>query len=162
MPSVHFVGGRVNGEVPLQSDWANTYANSAGLLVKEGTTRPTIEGVRACRCWDGIRLTAQANGFLLKGCWLSEIRDGAVEDDYLRGGTIEDCLFDGCFSGISLDPGSNDRDWSDQVVAIERSLIRMQAFLAKPWLLPCRRYDLAVMRGFSWRSWNEPMPTASW
>ncbi|MBK5571399.1 MAG: hypothetical protein I8N66_34080 [Ensifer sp. SSB1] len=130
-PSVHFVGGRINGEVPLQSDWANTYCNSAGLLVKEGTTRPTIEGVRARRCWDGIRLTDQANGFLLKGCWLSEIRDDAVEDDYLLGGTIEDCLFDGCFSGISLDPASNDRDGSDQVVAIDRSLIRMQAFLAK-------------------------------
>lgn len=130
-PEVHFVGGRINGEVPLDTDWAHTYCNSAGLLVKNGTTRPTIEGLRARRCWDGIRLTDQANGFLLKSCWLSEIRDDAVEDDYLLGGAIQDCLFDGCFSGVSLDPASNDRDGSKELVTIDRSLIRMQAYLAK-------------------------------
>lgn len=130
-PAVHFVGGRINGEVPLETDWAHTYCNSAGLLVKGGTTRPTIEGLRARRCWDGIRLTDQAEGFLLKNCWLSEIRDDAVEDDYLLGGVIEDCLLDGCFSGISLDPASNDRDGSNEIVTIDRSLIRMQAYLAK-------------------------------
>ncbi|WVT75567.1 hypothetical protein QM996_25205 (plasmid) [Sinorhizobium chiapasense] len=130
-PGVHFVGGRINGEVPLQSDWAHTYCNSAGLLIRDGTTRPTIEGVRARRCWDGIRFTDQASGFYLKSCWLSEIRDDAVEDDYLLGGVIEDCLFDGCFSGVSLDPASNDRDGHEEVVTIDRSLIRMQAYLAK-------------------------------
>jgi len=130
-PNVHFVGGRFNGEVPLTSDWQDTYCNSAALLVRDGSTNATIEGVRARRCWDGIRFAERADGFLLKGCWLSEIRDDAVENDYLLSGTIDDCLFDGCFSGISLDPASNERDGTQEIVRIDGTLIRMHAYLAK-------------------------------
>lgn len=130
-PGVHFIGGRFDGQVPLSSDWQQTYCNSAALLVRDGTNSATIEGVRARRCWDGIRFIEQADGFRLKGSWLSEIRDDAVENDYLVSGTIEDCLFDGCFSGISLDPASNKLDGTDQIVTIDRTLIRMQPYLAR-------------------------------
>ncbi|MBD9373695.1 hypothetical protein IB238_13790 [Rhizobium sp. ARZ01] len=130
-PEVRLVGGRINGEVPLEADWRYTYCNSAALLVRDGTAKATIEGVRARRCWDGIRFADGANGFRVKGCWLSEIRDDAVENDYLLSGVIEDCLFDGCFSGISLDPGSRDRNGSEELVAIDRLLIRMRTYLAK-------------------------------
>jgi hypothetical protein len=130
-PGVRFIGGRFNGHVPLTSDWQDTYCNSAALLVRDGTANATIEGVRARRCWDGIRFAERADGFRLKGCWLSEIRDDAVENDYLLSGTIEDCLFDGCFSGISMDPASNERDGTQETVRIDRSLIHMHAFLAK-------------------------------
>ena len=130
-PGVRFIGGRFHGEVPLTSDWEYTYCNSAALVVRDGTTNATIESVRVRRCWDGIRFADRADGFRLKGSWLSEIRDDAVENDYLVGGVIEDCLFDGCFSGISLDPGSNDRDGTRAIVTIERSLIGMRAYLAK-------------------------------
>lgn len=130
-PGVRFIGGRFDGHVPLSSDWRQTYCNSAALLVRDGTTSATIEGVRARRCWDGIRFADRAGGFRLKGSWLSEIRDDAVENDYLVSGTIEDCLFDGCFSGISIDPASNDRNGTDQIVTIDRTLIRMQPYLAR-------------------------------
>jgi hypothetical protein len=130
-PGVRFIGGRINGQVPQTSDWQDTYCNSAALLVRGGSTNATIEGVRARRCWDGIRFAEQAGGFHLKGCWLSEIRDDAVENDYLLSGTIEDCLFDGCFSGISVDPAKNDRDGTKEIVRIDGSLIRMHAYLAK-------------------------------
>jgi hypothetical protein len=130
-PDVRFIGGCFNGHVPLTSDWQDTYCNSAALLVRDGTTNATIEGVRARRCWDGIRFAERADGFRLKGCWLSEIRDDAVENDYLLSGTIEDCLFDGCFSGISVDPAKNDRDGTKEIVRIDGSLIRMHAYLAK-------------------------------
>lgn len=130
-PGVHFIGGRFGGEVPLTTDWRDTYCNSAALLVRDGTSRATVEGVRARRCWDGIRLAEGANGFRLKGCWLSEIRDDAIENDYLLSGIIEDCLFDGCFAGVSLDPASNDRDGREEVVTIDRSLVRMNSYIAK-------------------------------
>ena len=129
-PGVRFMGGRFNGEVPLTSDRQYIYCNSAALLVRDGTANATIEGVRARRCWDGIRFAEGANGFRLKGSWLSEIRDDAVENDYLVGGVIEDCLFDGCFAGISMDPGSRDQDGTREIVWIDRSLIRMGAYLA--------------------------------
>lgn len=130
-PGVHFLGGRFDGQVPLTSDWRDTYCNSAALLVRDGTANATIEGVRVRRCWDGIRLAERADGFHLKGCWLSEVRDDAVENDYLLSGTVEDCLFDGCFSGISVDPASNERDGTGETVRIDRTLIRMHAFLSK-------------------------------
>jgi hypothetical protein len=130
-PGVRFIGGRFNGQVPQTSDWRDTYCNSAAVLVRGETANATIEGVRARRCWDGIRFTEGAGGFHLKGSWLSEIRDDAVENDYLLSGTVEDCLFDGCFSGISVDPAKNDRDGTNEVVHIDGSLIHMHAYLAK-------------------------------
>lgn len=131
-PGVHFIGGRFDGQVPLTTDWRDTYCNSAALLVRDGTANATIEGVRVRRCWDAIRFAEQADGFRLKGCWFSEVRDDAVENDYLLSGIVEDCLFDGCFSGISVDPASNDdRDGTGQTVLIDRTLIRMHAFLSK-------------------------------
>ena len=69
-PGVRFIGGRFDGQVPLSSDWRQTYCNSAALLLKDGTTSATIEGVRARRCWDGIRFADQADGFRLKASWL--------------------------------------------------------------------------------------------
>lgn len=130
-PGVRFIGGRIDGQVPLTSDWRDTYCNSAALLVRDGTDNATIEGVRVRRCWDAVRFAERADGFRLKGCWFSEVRDDAVENDYLLSGTVEDCLFDGCFSGISVDPASNDRDGTGQTVLIDRTLIRMHAFLSK-------------------------------
>jgi hypothetical protein len=130
-PGVRFIGGRFDGQVPLTSDWRDTYCNSAALLVRDGTTNATIEGVRVRRCWDAIRIGEGADGFRLKGCWLSETRDDAVENDYLLSGTIEDCLFDECFSGISVDPAKNARDGTQQIVRIDGSLIHMHAYLAK-------------------------------
>ncbi|QND66582.1 hypothetical protein HB777_23460 [Mesorhizobium loti] len=130
-PGVRFIGGRFDGQVPLTSDWRDTYCNSAALLIRDGTTNATIEGVRVRRCWDAIRIGEQADGFRLKGCWLSETRDDAVENDYLLSGTIEDCLFDECFSGLSVDPAKNERDGTQQTVRIDGSLIHMHAFLSK-------------------------------
>ena len=130
-PGVHFIGGRFDGQVPLTTDWRHTYCNSAAMLVRDGTSHATIEGVRARRCWDGVRFIDHVNDFRLRGSWLSEIRDDAVENDYLASGVVEDCLFDGCFSGISLDPGSREGDGRQETVTIDRSLIRMGAYLAK-------------------------------
>ena len=130
-PGVRFIGGRFNGEVPQTSDWEDTYCNSAALLVRGESADATIEGVRVRRCWDAIRFTEGATGFRLKGCWLSEIRDDAVENDYLLSGTIQDCLFDGCFSGISVDPAKNERDGTKETVHIDGTLIHMHAYLAK-------------------------------
>ncbi|MDX8455568.1 hypothetical protein RFM98_22810 [Mesorhizobium sp. VK9D] len=130
-PGVRFVGGRFDGKVPLTSDWQDTYCNSAALLVRNGTTGATIESVRVRRCWDAIRIGEGAGGFRLKGCWLSETRDDAMENDYLLGGIVEDCLFDECFSGISVDPAKNARDGTGQVVRIDGSLIHMHGYPAK-------------------------------
>lgn len=129
-PAARFIGGRFNGEVSLTSDREHSYCNSAALLVRDGTAKATVESVRVRRCWDGIRFSEGSKGFCLKGSWLSEVRDDAVENDYLVSGIIEDCLLDGCFAGISLDPGSRDRDGTRETVTIDRLLLRMHGYLA--------------------------------
>lgn len=127
-PGVRFVGGLFDGKVPLRSTWRATYCNSAAILLRSNSSGPVVEGVRVRRCWDGVRFADGASDFHLRASWLSDVRDDAVENDYLYSGTIEDCLFDGCFSGISLDPASKSRDGSGQELAVDRCLIRMQAF----------------------------------
>jgi hypothetical protein len=127
-PGVRFVGGRFAGEVPMTSGWRETYCNSAALLLREGSSTPLVEEIRVRRAWDGVRFAEGCDDFTLRSSWLSDIRDDAVENDYLQSGTIEDCLFDGCFSGISIDPGDRSETGADRSLAIRRCLIRMQPF----------------------------------
>ena len=127
-PGVRFVGGRFDGEVPMTSGWRETYCNSAALLLRDGSSTPLVEEIRVRRAWDGVRFAEGCDDFTLRSSWLSDIRDDAVENDHLKSGTIEDCLFDGCFSGISIDPGGRSGTGADRSLAVHRCLIRMQPF----------------------------------
>jgi hypothetical protein len=127
-PGVRFVGGLFDGEVPMTSGWRETYCNSAALLLRDGSSKSLVEEIRVRRAWDGVRFAEGCDDFTLRSSWLSDIRDDAVENDYLQSGTIEDCLFDGCFSGISVDPADRSGTGADRSLAVYRCLIRMQPF----------------------------------
>ncbi|MEO8241976.1 MAG: hypothetical protein ABI832_06655 [bacterium] len=125
------VGGLFAGEVPQKSAWLYTYCNSTGVLVR-GSLGAVIEGLRMRRVWDAIRLTESSSGFVLRGSWVSEVRDDCIENDYLNGGLVEDMLFDGCFSGLSMRPPDGTvRSASGGAVVFSHVLMRMQSFLYK-------------------------------
>lgn len=135
---VTILGGTIDGEVPLGSDWTYTYrddypdgesCNSAALRIAD-STGATIDGWRISRPWDGIRISGDSDGFVITDVWISQSRDDAIENDDLSSGTIRDSLFDGVFSGISLGD-SNAPDHSDHVVTLDGVLLRSESFLYK-------------------------------
>ena len=130
-PAVTLQGGLFAGEVPLMSDWRSTYCNSAGVLLRD-SVGAVVEGLRMRRLWDAVRLTESASGFILRGSWISEVRDDCIENDYLNGGLIEDMLLDGCFVGLSMrPPKGQERSPSGGPVVLRKVLMRMQSYLYK-------------------------------
>lgn len=130
-PQVTLQGGLFAGEVPLVADWQDTYCNSTavGLRTSPGAV---IEGIRMRRVWDALRISEDSGSYLLRGGWISEVRDDCIENDYLNAGVIEDMLLDGCFSGLSMrPPKGEDRDPDSGVVVLRDVLMRMQSYLYK-------------------------------
>lgn len=122
-------GGDIWGQVPQYSDWLYTYNNSAGLRI-ENAPSVTIDDWRIDGVWDGIRIATGTTNFLIDDAYLSNVRDDAVENDYVLSGTIRDSLFDGVFSGISLGSGSP-VDGSSNTITIESTFIRNKSYLYK-------------------------------
>lgn len=118
-PDACFQGGLVQGEISLSADmfvWSSQpkgYCNSAAMDLKSNvSTHQVVEGTRIDRVWDGIRFNgkncSQTPGLChhrIRHVWISNARDDCIENDGLGGLAIEDSLLDGCFAGISADPG---------------------------------------------------------
>lgn len=122
-------GGIINGEVPQQSDWEYTYANSAAIRV-EGSPNVLIDDWTITKPWDGIRISEGSSNFVIEDTWISNARDDAIENDDLETGTIRDSLLENVFSGISLGDGDQ-VDGSDNVITFDGVLMRSKSYLYK-------------------------------
>ena len=127
-PKVTIAGAAFAGTVPQNSDWESTYCNSAALIVRD-SAQPIVDGIRASRVWDGIRI--ESPDFTIRNSWLSDVRDDSVENDHLSSGRIEDSLFDGILQGMSVRPNARSkRGLSSGAVEISGSLFRLREFPA--------------------------------
>jgi hypothetical protein len=130
-PGVLLLGGRFDGEVPLESDWVFTYCNSVAVGIWD-SPNVSVQDIRARQAWDAIRISRESQYFTVQDVWLSNIRDDCVEDDFLRSGLIIDVLFDGCFSGVSVrSTGDRADDGSKESLTLAGVLLRLESFLYK-------------------------------
>ena len=133
-PSVQINDGTINGEVPQDTTWENTYkdlntggsCNSAAMRL-ENCANAVVEGWRIDQCWDGIRFADGCQGWTVRRVWASDARDDFIENDLLLSGTINDCLFDGCLVGLSIARSSSNQglDGSGNEITINGLLLRM-------------------------------------
>jgi len=121
-------GGTIVGTIDQTADWRKTYdlGNSAALRF-ENSPGVIIDDWRIDKAWDAIRIAGGSNNFLIDDAYVSNVRDDAIENDYLMGGTIRDSLFDGVFTGISLGDSDN-YDGSGNTVTFDGVLMRMQTY----------------------------------
>ena len=130
-PNVVIEGGTILGNIDQTSDWTQVYAmgNSAAVRT-EDAPGATISDWRISNAWDAVRVSWNTPDFVIQGIRATDIRDDAVENDRLQSGTIRDSLFDGAFSGISVDPdSSNPVDGHNETVLIDGVLMRLQRSL---------------------------------
>lgn len=128
--NVCFAGGEIVGDYPEQigndahATWDRLHSTRA-LGFKTGNF--TLEGVRVHNFGDAIAIRAdEASSFTIKGVHLSHIRDDCVENDWLRGGVIEDSLLDGCYTAFSTRSECQACNGSQRTMTIRDSLIRME------------------------------------
>ena len=124
------VGGIINGEIPQESDWKNTYCNSAAVMFNNAACG-TVDGLRITSAWDGIRAAEGSPNLKIKNSWISNVRDDAVENDNYLPLVFEDNLIDGAFHGISVHSGGDISNDAGTTVNIYGSLIRIREYLYK-------------------------------
>lgn len=126
--AVALLGGRFDGETPQGSDWAHTYCNSTALGLWD-SPYGVIDGLRARRVWDGIRISRASPHFRINRVWLSDVRDDCIENDHLQAGGIRDSLLDGCFSALSIRaPQEADYEGTDAMLTLVGLLIRLKPY----------------------------------
>jgi hypothetical protein len=148
-PTGCFAGGKVQGTYDRSWSWKQMHdINNSG--VRWENDNMVIDGVRIDNVTDGIRPVG--NNFLVRQAWLSYIRDDCVEDDHVRGGIIEDSLFDGCYVGFSSRPSTNiingGYSGKNETLVVRNSLMRLQR-MPKPNLR-----DVAMGHG-QWFKWDD-------
>ena len=139
-----WMGGKVIGEVSMTVDGSiwnaqpGGYKNSAAVLMdKANSTAQKVSGVRIDGVWDGMRFDSGVtppgtHHNIITGVWISNVRDDAIENDFLGSLSISDSLLDGVYSGISADPGTTKITIADHgdsdTIALDGVLMRLQAF----------------------------------
>jgi hypothetical protein len=122
------IGGVIVGRIPQTSDWLYTYCNSAALLIRRSPDA-IVDGIRIAGGWDGVRATEGSPRLQLVNSWLSDIRDDAVENDYLYSAAIHDTLIDGAFVGVSVkSSGSAAPNGLQETVVLSAVLLRLREY----------------------------------
>ena len=127
-----WVGGFVYSNKPWDASWANhkdldgSTRNSAAINCASDDV--IISGLHYFNVHDGVR-TNDAFNWVVENIWGEYIRDDCIENDHLHSGRIYDCLFDGCYTGISTRPPKDDHgsNGAGQLVELDRVLLRLQA-----------------------------------
>jgi hypothetical protein len=65
---------------------------------------------------------------LVHAVWATNVRDDCVENDKLSGLTIQDSLFDGCYSGVSADASATSSHRYTDTIQLDGVLLRLQGF----------------------------------
>jgi hypothetical protein len=129
-------GGLWNSKIPQHTEWGKTYCNSAAAFASRDSINFTFASLRIDGAWDGVRFAPRNQGaktsFRLEDSWLSNIRDDCVENDQLHDMIIRNSLLDGCFSGISIDPGRKGSEPPNRAethrVVLDNVLLRVQDY----------------------------------
>lgn len=120
-------GGLFAGTVPQTADWEATYCNSAAVLWKD-SPGGVMRNQRIDSVWDAIRIGQNSGGLSVRGAWISNVRDDAIENDYLQPAEISDSLIDGALHALSVKPSKKtDIGRSGGAVRISDTLILLKA-----------------------------------
>lgn len=126
-----WAGGYVYSDKPWDASWDDhkdldgPTRNSAAI--SNSAYEMTVTGLHFFNVHDGAR-SNDAYTWLVQHSWGEYVRDDCIENDHLHSGRVFDVLFDGCYTGISTRPSSDDTEsnGAGQLVELDRVLLRMQ------------------------------------
>lgn len=126
---VRVMGGKINGLFDQTMDWGTLYGegNSAAVFLQNCPSGSSVTGWTMEHVFDGIRIVG-TDDYLIDDCLIHWTRDDAVEADQGRSGTIRNCLFENCFSGISVGDANTPVSALNNTVSLERCLVHMTSY----------------------------------
>ncbi|HET9866994.1 MAG TPA: hypothetical protein VFQ06_06875, partial [Nitrospira sp.] len=132
-------GGTVVRHDDLSTRWGQSYhkgMHSSGLTLDRSDGSVTIDGLRLHNTHDGIVVAGRLHHekyVTVRHVYATHIRDDVIENDGMKDVVVEDCLFDGVFTGFSaVNSGSGKLGNIDPVVTIRDTLVRMENMAGDP------------------------------
>lgn len=127
-----WIGGYVHTDKPWDASWDDhkdldgPTRNSAAINC--ASVGMTVTDLHYFNVHDGVR-TNDAFDWVVEHNWGEYVRDDGIENDHLHSGRLYDSLFDGCYTGISTRPSSDDTytKGAGELVELDRVLLRLQA-----------------------------------
>jgi hypothetical protein len=109
--NIRIIGGVVDAGIPYEWNWFLSHAFGGAGFTTVATGLHSIEGARIHNVEDGwqpretpsFKLRAYPNTarILMRGCYMTSIRDDCIENDEFMPGDVENSLFDGVHCFIS-------------------------------------------------------------
>jgi hypothetical protein len=106
--TIRIIGGVVSSGIPHEWAWFLSHAFGGAGFYTVATGLHSIEGARIHNVEDGwhphetpsfkIRSYPNTARFLMRGCYVTGVRDDCIENDEFLPGAIEDSLFDGVWT----------------------------------------------------------------
>jgi hypothetical protein len=121
-------GGKIVGTWAESVPW-DTMHGAVALNLFSGPDT-IVEQVFINNYGDGLRFEKSAENFLVRDVHVKHSRDDCIENDFVRNGKVQNSFFDGCYSGISAEPGSSNlsglTDGRTKVFTIENTLLWLE------------------------------------
>jgi hypothetical protein len=126
-------GGRIEGLWDDQTTWADMHGRTA--FEDYGGANTVLEGLRLKNYGDGLAIRITADDWMLRRSHFVHMRDDCIENDYERGGLVDDVFFEGCYSGFSARPSDaklGAYSGANHVWTIQSSLVWLEP-MAQPY-----------------------------
>lgn len=121
------------GDIPLTNSWNDQYENNNSAAFSFISSHGgTLEDARIVRSWDPLRAARDSDStYIFRRIYVRDWRDDLIETDSgYPSVLIEDCLFDGGYSGYSCRQGAGSEapDASDRWLRSRNVLMRLAPF----------------------------------
>jgi hypothetical protein len=126
-------GGRVEGLWDDRTTWADMHGRTA--FEDYGGANTVLEGLRLENYGDGLTIRITADDWTLRRSHFVHMRDDCIENDYERGGLVDDVFFEGCYNAFSARPSDaklGTYSGASNVWTIQRSLVWLEP-MAQPY-----------------------------
>jgi hypothetical protein len=134
-------GGEIEGPLPEDAvyecspehGWkggpCTPFHTTAGLAPEVAAPLTVIEDVRIAHYGDGVSLEPTSGPVVVRGVWLHDLHDDAVESDFGQPLTVEGSLIDRAYMAFAARPRVHSRvDQHENVFTLRGSLVRLHRF----------------------------------
>jgi hypothetical protein len=122
-----WTGGRIEGFWDDQTSWADMHGRTA--FEDYGGAHTVVEGLWLKNYGDGWKPRITADDWTLRRSHFIHMRDDCLENDYERGGLVDDVFFEGCYNAFSARPNTDllgTYSGADKVWTIQNSLVWLE------------------------------------
>ena len=138
-------GTGINRSVPWDYLYHKVEPGNGACVLIGNHQNFTLEHFFCAYPWDGVRWVDNSQNWLIKGSWIADVRDDAIENDHIYSGKVEKSYIEAAHSFYSATPGGGGASRPHRLEVVD-NLISLGCQLDGK--KPCE--DRAKRLGYAW------------